>query len=296
MNRELLFIHLAVLLFGFSGLFAALTSLSALAIVFGRVIFASLFLWLVLYVRKETIRLSDRKEMIPFIFIGGLLALHWWSFFHSIQLSSVAIGLITFATFPIFASFLEPIFFRESFQRKNLLFAAISLIGVLVIVPDYSVGSEATQGALWGLVSAITFALLSIVNRKYVQHRTSLQIGFYQNFFAMICLVPLITQMSFINTQMYDIFLLIVLGIVFTGCAHVLYIQGLTKVNVRTASIITTLEPVYGIIAAMLLIQQFPVPREWVGIIIIISLVLYVSWDKEKQKKKIIEEGKRSPI
>ncbi|WP_096188072.1 DMT family transporter [Evansella halocellulosilytica] len=280
-KRELLYIHLAVLLFGFSGLFAEWVTLSALLIVFGRVIFASFFLLVVLVTKNEKVLLQSKRQVGPFLLLGALLALHWWSFFHAIQLSTVAVGLITFATFPIFASFLEPIVFKEPFQRKNIIFAILTFIGILIIVSEFHIGSDVTYGALWGIVSACTFACLSIANRKFVVNTSSIQIGFYQNLFAAICLSPLLFNTSnLMSIEYVDILLLILLGIVFTGCAHVLYIQGLSKINVRTASIIVTLEPVYGIVAAMMFLKQFPVLREWIGITLIIAVVMYVSWKK----------------
>ncbi|MBU9713164.1 DMT family transporter [Evansella tamaricis] len=277
MKKELGLIHIAVLLFGLSGLFAKWIPLSAHIIVFGRVFFAALFLLMVLLLLKKSIILPTKRSYLPFIVIGGVLALHWGSFFHAIQISSVAVGLVTFATFPVFASLLEPIVFKESYEKRSFVIAACALIGVIFIVPEFDFSNNVTKGAIWGLISAITFAVLSILNRTFVRDFSSIMIGFYQNSFAFIWLIPLVLFFEPVKITVTDVSLLITLGIVFTGIAHVTFIQGLSKVNVRTASIIATLEPVYGILAAAVLLQEIPDMREWIGMIIILSAATYIS-------------------
>ncbi len=276
MPRELIYIHLAVFLFGLSGLFANWIGLPAMVIVLGRVFFASIFLAAVIGVKRLSVKIHNKKDIIAFLFIGALLALHWTSFFHAIQLSTVAIGLMTFATFPVFASFMEPLFFREKIQKESFLLALLTMVGVGLIIPELNFDSSMTLGALWGLISGASFAVLSILNRKYVASYHSLKIGFYQNSFAFIWMIPFLFFQP-ISIQFVDLSLLILLGVLFTGVAHVMFIGGLAKVNVRKASIITTLEPVYGIAAAMVIFNQIPKGDEWIGISLIFAIVVYTS-------------------
>lgn len=285
MRKELTHIHIAVVLFGISGLFGKWLTLPANQIVLGRVFFAALFLLIVLYAIEKTIKLPSSKDYLPFILIGGVLALHWGSFFHSIQISTVAIGLVTFATFPIFASILEPFFFKEVFQRKSLLLAVVTLVGVILLVPEWDFSNNMTQGAVWGIVSAVTFAFLSMLNRKYVQHHSSMKVGLYQNIFAFLWLLPAVVFLT-PDPQIAgeDIILLLILGIVFTGVAHVMFIRGLKKINVRTASIIASLEPVYGIVAAAILLHEIPLLREVGGMVIILFAAIYASLNQTSKK------------
>ncbi|MDG5786292.1 EamA family transporter [Evansella sp. AB-P1] len=279
-NKELFHVHFAVLLFGLSGLFAKWLSLSAYFIVLGRVFFAALFLLIVLHILNQSVKLPSTKEYLYFLILGAVLAIHWTSFFHSIQLSTVAVGLVTFATFPIFASFLEPLFFKEKFQKINLLLALLTFIGITFIIPEISMTNSITRGAMWGIVSAFTFAILSILNRAFVRQHSSILIGFYQNLFACLFLFPIIFFVQ-VSPTLKDISLLLLLGVVFTGVAHVVFIQGLTKINVQTASIIASLEPVYGIIAAAIFLFEIPVFQEWIGILIVLSVVVFSSMRKQ---------------
>ncbi|WP_206662930.1 DMT family transporter [Anaerobacillus alkaliphilus] len=275
-NRHLLFIHFAVVLFGLSGLFAKFIAYPAVLIVLGRVFFAAIFLFFIMKSIKLSFSLTYKKDFILFFLLGLVLAIHWSSFFYSIQVSTVAIGLITFATFPVFSVFLEPILLKERFHRKNLMFALITSIGVLLIVQEFNFKNHLFIGVIWGLLSAVTFSILSILNRKLVRGYSSIIVGFYQNCFAFIVLVPFLLFVPF-HYEGKNIFLLIILGVIFTGVSHVLFIEGLKSVNVQTASIIAVLEPVYGIIAAIFFLAEIPTVQEVFGIVIILSMAIYVT-------------------
>lgn len=114
-------IHIAVLLFGLAGLFAKWVDLPAVIIVLGRVIFSSLFLWFLLKIKKERLRLLSGRDYLLMITAGIVLAVHWTTFMQSIQTSTVAIGTLTFSTFPLFVTFLEPVLFREKIDRKSVV-------------------------------------------------------------------------------------------------------------------------------------------------------------------------------
>jgi len=272
----LLEIHIAVLLFGLAGLFGKLLLLPPTIIVFGRVFFATIFLSLVLLYLKQGIRLRQKQDYFFMALMGFILAVHWVTFFQAIQVSTVAVGLLTFSTFPVFVTFLEPIFFRERVELKDILVAFIAIVGVALVIPEFEIKNSMTQGALWGIASGFTFALLSILNRKYVKAYSSIIVAFYQDSIATVLLLPFL----FLSTTVFrltDILLLSILGVIFTGLAHTLFIKGLAGVKAQKASIIASLEPVYGIIAAILLLGAIPTLRVVLGGVIILSAAFYAT-------------------
>lgn len=273
-NKSLMEIHLAVFLFGVSGLFGKLLSLPAIIIVLGRVVFSSIFLlFLLLYIKKD-IKLKEKKHYFYMIIMGVILAIHWTTFFQSIQVSTVTIGLLAFSTFPVFVTFLEPYFFKEQIKLSNIVIAVITFLGVVLVIPKFELGNSVTQGVLWGLVSGFTYAILSILNKKYVQDYSSVVIAFYEQFIAAIILIPFF----FLQKPVFhinEILLLALLGVVFTGISHLLFINGLKNIKAQTAGIISSLEPVYGIIFAAFLLSEIPSLREILGGIIILGAVFY---------------------
>lgn len=275
-TRNLFQIHLAVFLFGLAGLFGKLINLPPTIIVLGRVFFASIFLAIILFYLKQNIKLKRKKDYLYLAILGIVLAVHWVTFFQSIQVSTVAIGLLSFSTFPVFTTFLEPYFFKEKFKLRDIIISLITFGGISLVVPELDINNNITQGVVWGIASGFTFSILSILNRKYVQQYSSIVIAFYQDTIATIALLPFLLFFDH-SIQTKDILLLILLGVVFTALAHTLFIKGLSTVKAQTASIIACLEPVYGILFALILLQEIPDARVIVGGLIILGCSLYAS-------------------
>lgn len=276
-KSSLLEIHAAVLLFGLAGLFGKWIALSPIMIVLGRVLLASIALAIILWALKLSLKVKPGSKFILFPLMGFILAVHWTSFFQSIQVSTVAVGLLSFSTYPVFTTFLEPLVFKEKIIRINILISAICLLGVFLIIPRFDPSDSTYMGVLWGILSGISFAILTVLNRKLTQNHPSLIVAFYQNFFAAVFLFPFLFLLQpDLSTQ--DISLLIILGVICTAGSHTLFIDGMKFVKAQTASLIHTLEPAYGIIFALLLLNEIPSLRTIMGGIIILSgqvLILY---------------------
>lgn len=273
-KKSLVEIHLAVLLFGLSGVFGKLINQSSIIIVLGRVFFSSIFLFIGILIFKKNIKLNHRKHYFYVSIMGVILAIHWFTFFKAIQVSTVAIGLFTFSTFAVFVTFLEPIFFKERIKGKDIVVASITIIGVFLILPDFSLSSNVTEGALYGIISALTYAVLSIMNRKFVGEYSSLIISFYEQFVATIVLLPF----AFIYKPVFstgDIIFIIILGLFFTALAHSLFINGLKGVKTQVASIICSLEPVYGVLFATIILKEMPHHQVLLGGSIILATSIY---------------------
>lgn len=276
-TRDLVQIHIAVFLFGLAGLFGKLVAQAAVIIVLGRVFFGAIALLLLYQYWGQSIRLKQRKDYLWFSLFGLILAVHWLTFFHSIQISSVAIGLLTYSTFPVFTAFLEPYFFKEKFLLRDLLLAIITFAGVVLVIPSFELGNQMTQGALWGIVSGATFAILSILNRKHVVDYQGSLIALYQDLVASLLLLPFFFIIQPKLSTM-DWSLLVLLGFLFTAFAHTIFINGLQTVKAKTASVIASLEPVYGIIGAIILLSEIPSWQEILGGAIILGTSFYATY------------------
>jgi drug/metabolite transporter (DMT)-like permease len=275
-RQGLLEIHSATVLFGLAGLFGKWLALSAFLIVLGRVVFASLSLSILLLALKQRLRKILRENFLMLIVLGFILAVHWVAFFRSIQVSMVAVGLLSYSCFPVFTVLIEPLFFKEKLDRMNLFLAGLCLGGAFLIVPRFSLADSVYQGVVWGLFSGFSFALLTIFNRRLAQLYSSLAIAFFEDFAAAIFLLPfLFFQPSSLTAR--DMLLLAFLGIVCTAGSHTLFIKGLRRVRAQTASIISTLEPVYGIVLAYLMLGEAPSSRTLGGGLVIFSAVLMIS-------------------
>lgn len=273
-NGGLVATHIAVLLFGLVGLFAKVVALPAIILVLGRTFFSSAFLGAYLAVKRQKFALKTRGDYVLIVFAGIILAIHWTSFMQSIQVSTVAVGTLTLATFPLFSAVLEPLLFHEKMRVSDIACALVMLGGVACIVDDFSLEGSMAQGVLWGLLSAFTYALLSLANRKFSSGYPASLVSFYEQATATVVLLPALFVFKPSFTAL-DIGMLAIMGIVFTAIAHTLFIGGLRTVKVRTAGIITGLESVYGVVAALLFLGEIPGIREVIGGAIILAVALY---------------------
>ena len=309
---HLIAVHVAAVLFGTAGLFGKLVDLPPTLLVFGRVAFAAVALGLFLAWRRrpETTARSQPHAVageaavtldpavtpdaaatldaavtpghappphrLAFMALGVLLAVHWVTFFHAIQLSTVAIGLLTYATFPIFTALLEPFLPGERFEGGTLVAAAVSLAGIALVVPSADLSDPFTRGAAWGVVSGATFAVLSLANRVWVRSTSAARLAFHQDLWAAVALLPFLAAATRWPTPTEWV-ALIVLGVVLTAGAHALFIFGLRGVSAGRASVIASLEPVYGVALAVLLLGERPEARTLAGGLVVLAAAAWVS-------------------
>lgn len=257
-SRSLAEIHLAVFLFGFPGLFGKWLAWPAVAIVFGRVAFACLALAAVMtWGRAASFRVSGRRDAVLLGLCGLILAAHWTMFFRSVQVSTVAVGLLAYSSFPVFTAFLEPLLTGERWEPESLAYALACVLGIALIVPGFDVSDAVVQGALWGLGAGLSFSVLSVLNRGLAARHSSLTVAFYQDLVAALVLAPAVWRLGLPRSGR-DWALIAVLGIICTAAAHTLFIDGMRGAGARTASILSSLEPVYGIALALVFLGETP--------------------------------------
>ena len=269
-ERGLLEVHLAVLLQGLAGLFARFVEAPALVLVVGRTVFAAAIIFLIAVITKNSLRTHNRRDQLLLAVSGALLALHWLSFFISIKVSSVAIGLLTYASFPLFVTFLEPIFFAERLRLPDVVFAVAVALGLALVVPRFDLGDRTTVGVLWGILSGFTFAVLSLFNRGFVRRYQPMTVVFHQTLFAALVLLPFTYRLEAVPSGR-DILLLVVLGVVCTALAHGMFIRALRVIKASLAGVVAAMEPVYGISLAVVLLGEVPTSRTLMGGSIILA-------------------------
>ena len=265
-----------------TGLFGKFISHAPLLIVQGRTVFAFGALLLVLLILRKKIIFSNFREWLRLVLCGIILGVHWIAFFKSIQVSTVAIGLLTFASYPLFTTFLEPIFFQEKLIKRNVSAVFVVIFGLALMAtssPENSDGvisGSVIQGVLWGLGGGLGFALLTLMNRGHVRHHSPLLLTCWQNGFAALVLLPWSFSESWVLTTA-DWTLLLILGVVCTVGGHSLLINGLKNLQAQTVSmLIAGLEPVCAIVFALFLLGEVPSFQTLVGGILIVSTTVFM--------------------
>ena len=276
-KKNLLFVHIAIALFGSSSLFGKLINQPTFVIVSGRVLFSVILMFIIFKLRKISLSLGEKTNYLKVILLGIILAVHWFFFYHAIQISTVTIVLLTFSTCPIFATFIEPIVFKEKLEKINVIIACVAFLGILIVVPKLDVGSSMLQGFIEGILSGLTFALVSVLERKYVKEFKGVVISFYEQLVVFIVLFPLCIAVGLNPVSKSDIFYILLFATVFTLVSRYFYINGLKGVSAQTAGVISCLEPVYGIILAFIILGEVPTVKEIIGGLIIMGAAVYSS-------------------
>ena len=273
--RSFAALHLAVLLFGAAGVLGKYLTMTALTLVFGRTLFASLVL--LPFVRWNTIR---RPGSTMRLFLSGaLLAVHWLTFFASLTYAPVAFGLMGFATFPVFVALLEPWLFGQGRRRQDMLMAIFVVSGLIVMMSDTRWEDGSPQALLVGMLSGLSFALLTLTNRKQSQSMSAVEIAFLQNSVACLVLTPFILyqgELTHISVSGWG--LLAILGIVFTALSHSLFAFSLKQLSASLVSVTAALEPVYGMVLAYLVLGETISVRGIMGATIVIATTTCASY------------------
>ncbi len=268
--------HLAVVLAGGTGLFPKLLTVSPMVMVCIRSVFGAATLLLIGRLLKISLLPNGRSNLMRLAFSGVVLAFHWFAFFQSIQISTVAIGVLGLGSLTLFSTFLEPLVFRERLRRGDVITGFLVISGLLLITPRFDLGDTQTQGLLWGIASGFLYSVFSLVTRSSVKTLPPVTVTMYQQTFSGLVLLPLIlTQIP--STPGREWLILILLGTVFTGLLQWLVASSLRHLSVQTNSVLLSLEPVYAILLAWGLLGERPDFRTVLGGAVICGAVLWTS-------------------
>lgn len=263
-RSALIGLHIGALMFGLSGIFGKLILAGPLLIVFGRALFGALALGGAFAGHMAAQPRPNLRQAAMLVGSGLLLCAHWLTFFLAVKVGNVAVATLGFASFPAFTVLLEGLLFGERIRRSEYQVVALVCIGLVLVTPNLDFSQGATVGLLWGIVSGLLFALLSLANRVSVRGLDPILAAFGQNLTIILCLLPFAFGLL-PQVRALDWLWLVLLGVLCTGVAHSLFVASLRLIKARTAAVIFALEPVYGIAFAALLFGEQPSLRMLAG-------------------------------
>ncbi|MFJ3483142.1 DMT family transporter [Pseudomonas sp. NPDC090202] len=266
--------HVTALLFGLTGIFGALIHASANLITLGRAGFAMLALGLFAVVqRRPLFRGLDRQKLGILVLSGALLAAHWVTFFTAIKVGGVAVATLGFASFPAFIALLDVLIFRERLHLSESVLLVLISAGLVLVTPSFGLGNTGTLGLLWGLGSGLSFALLTMTNRRAARGVDPTQVAFWQNLTVALLMLPFVSD-DLNALGQFDWLNLALLGVFCTGLSQYLFVKSLEGLNARSAGMIISLEPVYAIACAWWLFKEEPSSRMLAGAALIVLAIL----------------------
>ncbi len=280
-------LHFIVFIWGFTAVLGDLISIEAVPLVWHRMLLGSLFVLIYIIYNKGMLKVSLRS-LIKFAFVGLLIALHWLAFFSAVKVSNVSITLAMMSTGAFFASFLEPIFFKRKIIGYEVIFGLIVIIGLYII---FKVESEYLSGILLALLASFLGTLFSIFNGMMVKSHNATVISFYELLFGVVFITIYILSIdgfdnAFFNLSGSNWTYLIILASICTAYAFIASVHVMKWISPYTVMLTTNMEPVYGILLALLILgeKEYMSPTFYLGAIIILITVVLNGIIKTRKK------------
>lgn len=289
-KRSLINMHLTVMLLGGTALFSKLIPLSAVDITFGRSLPAFILLFIIVKLSGESLKLNNTKDYFIGVGLGIIMAVHWVTYFASMQYASVSVGIIALFTFPVITVLLEPLFEKIRIRWQDIASTLVVLLGIWLIVPSTSLSDEVTLGVLIGIFSAFLYAIRNLMHRKYFSHYSGSKAMAYQT--MTICPVLVFFLSDDVSTMSLETaILLLLLGTVFTALPHAMIATALKHLRAKTFSLVACMQPFYGVIFAIIVLNESPRWQTLLGGLLVISAAIYETVHTHKEEKRLATTG-----
>ncbi|MFN5705134.1 MAG: DMT family transporter [bacterium] len=291
LNKNLLLLHFTVFIWGFTAILGELITISAYELVWYRMLIATISLGIYEKFLFKDRPVLDKKKSLKLLGIGGIVALHWFFFYHSIKTSTISVALICLSSTALFSSFLSPIFNKShKFSLIDLITGLVIIVGIIFI---FHFESGYTEGIIYGLICSFMAALFTILNEIEVKDLPASTIGYFEMLGGFICMSAYLLLTSFstdyqLAISLSDSIYLIILGTVCTALAYVFGVAVMKEISAYTVVLTTNLEPVYGILLAFLIFgkDELMTPGFYQGAIIILAAVFIYPFVKKRFNTK----------
>jgi drug/metabolite transporter (DMT)-like permease len=267
---------LATLFISTSGVLGKYIAMPTEVIIWFRASIAMVFLYIFCRYKKIDLEIKSTKDYIPFLISGVFMAAHWITYFYALKLSNVALGVLSLYTFPILTALLEPLFLKVKFNPIYLVLGLMVLLGLSILVPELSLESNQVKGILFGVFSALCYAIRILILKQHVAHYNGTMLMFYQTVLVTILLFPVLFFMDVSGLQSQFPYL-ILLALLTTAIGHSLMLHSLKFFTATTTTIISSLQPIFGIILAYFFLSEIPTTKTFIGGSIILLTVVVES-------------------
>jgi len=258
MKKAFIQLHIAVLFAGFTAILGRLIDLNEGMLVLYRMLLSALTLAIILFFRKELIRISF-KNMLMLFAVGAIIALHWVTFYGSIKYSNVSVSVTCLSAIGFFTSFLEPLIIRRKIDVIEVLLGLLAIAGIYLIFNFYP---EYKTGIIFGILSAMLACLFPIFNKKILTNFSAQTVTLYEmagGFIALCLILPFYFRFfpaKYFLPTFSDWMWLLALAWICTIFAFILSLNALKKISAFTVNLSFNLEPVYSIILAFIIFNE----------------------------------------
>lgn len=293
--KNYILLHFIILIYGFTGILGKIVQIDAIAIVWHRVFIAAISLGLFMVILKRPFKVSSKKKLLQICLVGVIVAAHWVTFFHSVQLSTASFGVLCLSTTTLHVSWLEPLVMGRKFSWLEFGLSLIVVAGIYFVSSDF--GGNELKALYYGLISALFAAIFSVFNAKFARDTAPSTISFYEMVVATLSLSILLLFLGRLGGGLFvmtgvDFAWLLFLGIICTSFAFLVTIELVKYLGVFTVSLSINLEPVYAIVLGIIILHENEKLNSnfYIGSVIIVGVIFLNAIIKSSMKKRKARE------
>ena len=257
-TSDYLKLHFIIFLWGFTAILGLFVTIPAIEMVIYRTLTAAVGMGLLMVMMRQGFTLPA-GYLPKLILTGFVVAAHWITFFVSARVSNASVSLVGIATGSLWASVLDPFFTKRKVRGYEVLLGMLVIVGLYVIFSfDFEYPLGLALGVLSGFLSALFFGL----NQRLGRNVSTYQITFYEMagaclgsviyLFIHISMVDTAYQVNF-NASWIDWISILILGLVCSVYAFSVSVDLMKRLSIFFMQLSLNLEPVYGIILAVLI-------------------------------------------
>ena len=276
-----------VLILGFTGIFGKLISLNTIELVWYRMLIAFITLFTFLVFKKELTKIK-KKDFFGLLFVGSLVAVHWFFFFESIKVSNVSVAVVCLSTASFFSAMIEPFFLK----RKPKLYEYI--LGIVVFVTLFlmlEAETKYTMGYIYGIIASFLGTLFTLYNAKYISRLEASKITMVEMLagviiFSILMLLNKEIGINNLKIDINDFVYLLLLGTICTAAVFVWMVEIMKYISPYSLIMAINLEPIYSIVLALIIFAESEHMNLsfYIGASVIILVVFLESYLKNKIK------------
>ena len=286
-----LLLHFIILMWGFTGILGKLIDLDPLTIVWHRLLIAVIALAIAMPLLKRSFRIESWKQLFSFLFVGVIVALHWMTFYISIELSTASLGILCLSTATIHVAWLEPIIMKRKFSWVELLLSSVVIYGIYFVSGDFD--AKEYEALVYGLVSALLASVFAVFNAKFAETSAPSKITFYELLSGLVFLSFFLIYTGDFSSALFvmtasDFLWLLFLGVLCTSFAFLVAVELTHRLGAFLVSLTINLEPVYTILLAIVILNENENvgAKFYIGSSIIVLVVIANGLIKRSQRKR----------
>lgn len=288
--RHHIHLHFLVFIAGFTAILGKLITNSPVSIVWHRMFIALIVIFLFVAITRKKLKTSY-QNIFKYAILGFVISLHWITFFMSIDYSNVTIALSMMSTTAFFTSFIEPFFFSRKIIAHELLLSILVIIAIFLILNselNYS------AGIILGIFSAFFASIFSVLNGLLIKNEKAYKISFYEFLFGVVFISIFLIITGRLDDLLIESFFSVnylyisILGVVCTAYAFIAAVYLLNYITPYSAVLTYNLEPVYGILLALIIFGESEQMSSnfYIGLLLILFSV-FLNFYLKKYNKKI---------